>query len=390
MTKHINFWQMPFKKTIWWALEAACGNREAGGHKIATTLFACITALIVITWMPAVATSAEKDCVPIKTATVRSMDLERKVRGIGTLEAIQQIMIRPEVNATVEAVHFEEGSRVEKGELLFSMDDDKIKDRLQGQQAALEEAKANLENAKLVYDRRLRLYKQDLGTEESRDEARARYKALLARVDRLQAEIEGIEETLSDTRIKAPFDGFIGERFVDPGEWVDVGTQLAPLVETDRLKIVFTIPERYLGQARPGQTIRLTAPAFPDKAFTGEVYFVSPIIRQDTRSLMVKAYVENPNLMLAPGGFASVDLIVNILKQRPVIPEEALVPTRTGYMVYIVESDKAVGRDVDIGLRQPGLVEIKKGVKPGDTIIQSGHIAVSEGDRVCEKDRDKD
>lgn len=385
MTRPTKFLKIQNKKAIGPALAGPAGKHPAVGHIIAKPLLACITVLVLITWMPAAAAAADKDCVPVQTTTVEAMDLERKVRAIGTLEAIQQVMIRPEVNATVEAVHFEEGSRVDKGELLFSMDDDKIKDRLQGQLAALEEAKANLENAKLVYDRRLRLYKQDLGTEESRDEARARYKALLARVDRLQAEIEGIEETLSDTRIKAPFAGFIGERFVDPGEWVDVGTQLAPLVETDRLKIAFTIPERYLGQARPGQTIRLTAPAFPDKAFAGEVYFVSPIIRQDTRSLMVKAYMENPKRMLAPGGFASVDLIVDTLKQRPVVPEEALVPTRTGYMVYIVESDKAVGRDVDIGLRQPGIVEITKGAEPGDTIIQSGHIAVSEGDTVCEK-----
>jgi membrane fusion protein (multidrug efflux system) len=384
MMKLINFRKIPSHKTLILALTASCGSHTAAGRMITRTLFAGIAAIVFINWIPA-AKAAEKDCVPVETATVQSMDLERKVRGIGTLEAIQQVMIRPEVNGTLEAVHFQEGRRVEKEDLLFSMDDDKIKDRLQARQAGLEEAKANLENAELIYNRRERLYKQDLGTEEARDEARARYKALLARVDRLKAEIEGIKETLADTRIKAPFAGIIGERFVDPGEWVDVGTRLAPLVETDRLKIAFTIPERYLGQARPGQTIRLRAPAFPDKEFTGDVYFVSPLIRQDTRTLMVKAYVENPELMLAPGGFASVDLIVEILKDRPVIPEEALVPTRTGYMVYTVEADKATGHDVAIGLRQPGLVEIRKGVKPGDTIIQSGHIAISEGDTVCEK-----
>ncbi|MFP4225297.1 MAG: efflux RND transporter periplasmic adaptor subunit [Desulfobacterales bacterium] len=359
------------------------GNHPAGGHIKAKTFFSCIAALIFITWLPAAANAADEDCVPVKTATVETMDLERKVRAIGTLEAIQRVMIRPEVAGSMEAVHFQEGSRVEKGELLFSMDDDKIQERLKARQAALEEARANLENAELVYNRRQRLYKQDLGTAEARDEARARYKALLASIDRIKAEIEGIKETLADTQIKAPFAGIIGEQRVDPGEWVDVGTPLAPLVETDRLKIAFTIAERHLGQAKPGQTLNLRAPAFPDKTFTGEVYYVSPLIREDTRSLMVKAYVENPDLMLAPGGFAAVDLIVETFEQRPVIPEEALVPTRTGYLVYVVEDDQAIGRDVEIGLRQPGIAEIRKGINPGETIIQSGHISVSDGDTVC-------
>lgn len=383
MTRPTKFWKIPFKKAVGRVLAVSAENHAAAGHTIAKTQFICMAALIFVTFLPATAKTADKDCVPVKSTTVETMDLERKVRGIGTLEAIQRVMIRPEVSGSLEAAHFQEGSRVEKGELLFSMDDDKIQDQLQAQQAALEEARANLENAELVYNRRERLYKQDLGTEEARDEARARYKALLASVDRIKAEIEGIKETLSDTRIKAPFGGIIGERGVDPGEWVDVGTPLAPLVETDRLKIAFTIAERHLGQAKPGQTIKLRAPAFPDQVLTGEVYFVSPLIREDTRSLMVKAYVENPDLMLAPGGFAAVDLIVETFKQRPVIPEEALVPTRTGYLVYVIENDQAIGRDVEIGLRQPGIAEIKKGLKPNETIIQSGHISVSEGDTVC-------
>ncbi len=383
MTRPTKFLKIQFKKAIGPALAGPAGKHPAVGHIPANPLLACMAALIFIICLPGTAKPADKDCVPVQTTTVEAMDLERKVRGIGTLEAIQQVMIRPEVSASIEAVHFKEGSRVDKGELLFSMDDDKIQKQLKARQAALEEARANLENAEIVYNRRQRLYKQDLGTEEARDEARARYKALSASVERIKAEIEGIRETLADTQIKAPFAGITGEQRVDPGEWVDVGTPLAPLVETDRLKIAFTIPERYLGQARPGQTIRLTAPAFPDQVFTGEVYFVSPLIRADTRSLMVKAYVENPKLMLAPGGFAAVDLIVETFEQRPVIPEEALVPTRTGYLVYVVEDDQAIGRDVEIGLRQPGIAEIKKGLKPGATIIQSGHIAVSDGDTVC-------
>ncbi|MFW5901546.1 MAG: efflux RND transporter periplasmic adaptor subunit, partial [Thermodesulfobacteriota bacterium] len=231
---------------------------------------------------------------------------------------------------------------------------------------------------------------QDLGTEAARDEAEARFKGLSAQVERLKAEIAGTRESLADTRIKAPFDGLIGERHVDAGEWVKAGTALAPLVQVERLKIAFTVPEKYAGRVAPGQTVEVHSAAASEKMVTGSVYFASPIIRQDTRTLLVKAYVNNPEATFLPGGFASVDLVLQVMKDRPVIPEEALIPTRTGYMVFVVDqSRRARGRSVEVGLRHPGIVEITKGVKPGDTVIQAGHISVKEGDRVCERDKNQ-
>lgn len=332
------------------------------------------------------ALAAGRECIPVKTTTVETRDLEVTVAGIGTLEAVQEVMIRPEINGLLESVHFSEGSFVEKGELLFLLDDNKIKEQLRAKKAALQEAEANLENARLVFNRRQRLYKQDLGTEAARDEAEASYKALTAKVKRLQAEIAGARESLADTRIQAPFAGFIGERYVDSGEWVSAGTRLAPLVQVERLKIAFTIPEKYTGRAETGQSIRVRSAAAPEKNFSGSVYFVSPLIQKDTRSLLIKAYIDNPEKTLLPGGFASVRLILEVLENRPVIPEEALIPTRKGYMVFVVSNGKALGRDVSVGLRKPGIVEITKGVEPGETIIRSGHISVSEGDTVCPRD----
>ena len=354
-------------------------------------LFGCLLGLALLTGIAPHQALAQDSCVPVQTATVETRNLKDTVRGIGTLEAIQEVVIRPEINGLLEAVHFEEGSRVEKGERLFSIDDNKIREQLNAKKAALEEARANLENARLVYNRRQRLYKQDLGTEAARDQAEARFKALSAQVERLKAEIAGTRESLADTRIKAPFDGLIGERHVDAGEWVKAGTALAPLVQVERLKIAFTVPEQYAGRVAPGQTVEVRATAAPEKKVTGSVYFASPIIRQDTRTLLVKAYIDNPDATFLPGGFASVDLVLEVMKERPVIPEEALIPTRTGYMVFVVDqSRRARGQNVEVGLRHPGTVEIIKGVKPGDTVIQAGHISVKEGDRVCVRDNNQE
>lgn len=362
--------------------QAPVGHQPTRRRPIMASIL-CLAMLSIIGWQPASLSAADSDCIPVTTAQVEKMNLERTVRAIGTLEAIQQVTIRPEITGVIEAVHFQEGTPVEKGELLFTIDDAKIREQLNAKKAALEEARANLENAQLIYNRRQRLFKQKLGTEEARDEARSRYKAIAAQVERLKAEIQGVKETLADTRVKAPFAGIIGEQHVDTGEWVDIGMQLAPLVQTNRLKIAFTVPEKYSGQTETGQTIKVRTPATPEEERSGTVYFVSPVIRQKTRSLLLKAHIDNPRHVLFPGGFASVDLILELLENRPIIPEEALVPTRSGYMVFVVEDSVAKGREIEIGLRKTGIVEIKKGLSQGETIIQSGHIAVSEGDKVC-------
>lgn len=331
--------------------------------------------------------SSKERCIPVSTATVRSRTLKETVSGIGSLEPAQHAWIRPEVAGIVEKVHFQEGQQVERGDLLFSLEDDRYRDRLQARRAALQEARAQLDNARRTYTRRQRLFEKDLGTEESRDEARTALEAARAKMDRLQAEINELQEILEDTRIRAPFDGYTGARRVDAGNWVDVGTQLVEMVQTDRLKLAFTIPERYIGRAREGQTVSIRSQAYPERAFSGSVYFVSPSIRESTRDLLIKAYVDNPGHRLKPGGFASVELTVGTRQEVPVLPEEALIATRSGYMVFVVENSRARAREVRIGLRRPGLVEIRKGLQPGQRVVRTGHISVTEGARVCPKEQ---
>ncbi|MCF8112094.1 MAG: efflux RND transporter periplasmic adaptor subunit [Desulfobacteraceae bacterium] len=328
-------------------------------------------------------TKRAESCVPVDLATVENSDMEKIVRSVGNVEAAQSVVVYPEIGGVIESVNFEEGEPVEKGKLIFAIDSDKIRARLRAQKAALEEARANLENARLVYQRRQRLYEKDLGTEEARDQARTTYQALSAQVKRIKAEIENINETLKDTRIRAPFDGIMDEQLVDAGQLVNTETALSSIVETDRLKIAFTVPERYMGMVEKGQEIRVTTPAYPEKTFSGNVYFISPQISKTTRSLLVKARLDNPEGVLRPGGFVSVELIVDILENVPVIPEEALVPTRSGYMVFTVKNSHAKQQNVEIGLRRPGTVEIKKGLEQGETIVRAGHISLYQGARVC-------
>ncbi|MFP3979916.1 MAG: efflux RND transporter periplasmic adaptor subunit [Desulfobacterales bacterium] len=322
-------------------------------------------------------------CVNVDRTRVQTADLKEIIPAIGSIEAFQTVTIHPETSGIIESVHFEEGQKVEKGDLLFSIDDAKIQAQLEARQAALEEAEANRENALLIYQRRERLYEQDVGSQEARDEARTRYQALTAQVKRLKAEIENIKETLADTRVRAPSDGFTGERRVDQGQLVNTDIQLTSIVQTERLEIAFTVPERYSGRVQVGQEIRVSTTAYPDKTFSGTVYFVDPQIAQATRSLRIRARMDNPDNILRPGGFVTVELITGVRENVLTIAEEALIPTRTGYMVFTIEDLRAKGREVEIGLRKPGTVEITGGLEKGETIVQAGHISLHEGAEVC-------
>ncbi|MFO7932071.1 MAG: efflux RND transporter periplasmic adaptor subunit [Thermodesulfobacteriota bacterium] len=322
-------------------------------------------------------------CASVDRAEVETRDLEEIIRAIGSTEAFQKVTVRPEIKGVIESVHFEEGAKVKKDDLLFSIDDAKVQAELRARQAALGEAEANRENARLIFERRQRLYEKNQISEEERDEARTGYEALKSQVKRIEAEVENIKETLKDTRVRAPFDGIAGEHHVDAGQLVDTATHLTSVFQTERLKIAFTTPERYLGDIRNGQEIRLTSPAYPEKKLSGTVYFMDPQIEMATRSLNLKARADNPDNLLRPGGFVSVELIAGVREDALVIPEEALIPTRTGYMVFTIEDSRASGREVEIGLRRPGFVEITQGLEKGETIVQAGHISLAEGDRVC-------
>ena len=315
---------------------------------------------------------------------MKTTDLEETIAGIGTLEARQKATLKPEIAGVIEQVHFEEGSQVRKGQLLFSIEDDTYQAQLRAKEAALAQARAELANQKRVYDRRERLFAQNQISEEVKDEAETRLETANATVNRLLAEIDQIKETLEDTRIRAPIDGIAGELLVDAGNWVDAGTPLAPIVQSKELDIAFTLPEKFTGSVQTGQQARVRVPAYPDRAFQGRVFFVSPQIAVSSRTLLVKARLQNQEGMLRPGGFASVELQVGIRSNIKVIPEQALIPTRTGYMVFVVQDGRAHGREVEIGLRKPGTVEIKKGLEKDQTIIRSGHINVHEGARVCQ------
>ncbi len=324
----------------------------------------------------------ERPAVTVDVEEVLTLDLEEAVRGFGSLRAMERVVLRPEVAARVRAVHFQEGSEVEDGKLLFELDAEKLEQQRAARAAALRSATVRLTDANRQLQRQEELRRRDLSSEEALDQARAEQEGAEAERDRLQAELALIEAQLADTRIHAPFAGAVSERLVDRGAYVAVGEALATLYQVAPLEASLNLPERYLGRLAAGQRVTLRTVADPGASFEGEITFLSPAVDEASRTLLVKAQVPNDDRALRPGSFVSADVTLARREQRPVISAESLVATREGYMVYVVENDRAVAREIETGLRQGDVVEVVSGVEPGERVVRQGHQRLDDGQRV--------
>ncbi len=323
-----------------------------------------------------------RDPVPVALSIVKAMTLQETVFGVGTLEASAEVEIAPEIAGRVRAIRFEEGSFVEEDDVLFELDDDRLGHQRAARQAALRAAEITAANARRVFERRQQARERGVFTEEAIEEAEAALETALADRDRLEAEGTLIERELQDMKILAPFAGVVSHREVDRGAHVTVGRVLARLYQLDPLEINFWLPERHHGRLRRGQPVTVTVAAYPEREFAGTVQFVGPAVDPITRQFLVKALVPNEEHDLKPGMFATASVTVGERQDRPVIPDVALVATRRGYMVFVVEDGVAVAREVRTGLRPEGLVEITEGLAVGEQVVREGHLRLSGGEPV--------
>jgi len=364
-------------------------------YRIPVPALAVLATILLLTACggPAEEGAHEETAVRVQVATATGQEMVETVCGIGTLRAMQTVELRPETAGRITRIPFEEGDRVAEGDLLFELDTRKLERELRARSAALEAAEARLENAERELDRAERLYAQNVATEDRRDQAATEVRAARAEVRRLESEVSLVRERLADMRIEAPFEGMISEALVDPGDFVGVGDRLATLYRTDALEIEFSLPERHSGRVTTGQQAELRVSAWPDRSFSATTTFVSPGVNDDTRDFLVKARLANPDALLKPGTFATAVLTVDVREDALTIPEEALIATREGYMVFVVDDeDHARRRSVEIGLRDPGRVQITNGLEAGEQVVRTGHMRVADGSplNITSLDRDDD
>lgn len=282
----------------------------------------------------------------------------------GTLEANEQIDIRSEVSGIVESINFKEGSQVSEGQILFKVNDIELQAQLSKALTAKKLASENERRAKLL------LEKQAISQEEY-DIASADYQSA-------NAESELISAQLSKTNVRAPFSGTIGLRSISKGTYVTPTTVVAKLVNTDKLKITFSVPEKYASQIQVGTEMTFTTSDSKEN-HKATIYAIDPEVDIATRTLRVRAITDNKDHSLYPGAYTNVNLPLETAEDAILVPTESLIPVQNGKRIYIVENGKAKEIDVEIGSRTGSSVRVISGLKTGDTIITYGVMALQNG-----------
>jgi membrane fusion protein (multidrug efflux system) len=308
-----------------------------------------------------------RPAVSVETSPAAERRMEQTIEAVGTSLARQSVEVVALTSGRVEELKFEAGDRVRQGQVLVKLDDDI-------ERADVEQAEAAVEENDQAYERAIALRKTNTM-------AKATMEELVTRRALVRATLDRARRRLADRFVKAPFDGIVGMRRVDAGARVDDETVLTTLDDLSEIRIEFSLPETLFGRVSMGQPVVATAAAYGDRRFEGKVTSIDPRVDSAARAFKVRATIPNADLALPAGMFMHATLQLQN-RLTIVVPESAVVPQGGKSFVFVVAGNKAQRRDVVLGMREPGFVEVAEGLRPGETVVVSGLQRLRDGSTV--------
>ncbi|WP_346797546.1 efflux RND transporter periplasmic adaptor subunit [Halomonas sp. Bachu 37] len=292
------------------------------------------------------------------------------LEALGTLRADESVTLSTTVTDIVDKIHFDDGELVEAGQLLITLEDNEERAQLRASQALRDERRN-------TFDRASQLQARNLAP-------RADVEDNQAQLRRAEADIQALEARLANYRLSAPFRGRMGFRNISVGTLVTPGMELATLDKLDVMKLDFSVPEVFLASLEPGLALSATSAAYPDETFSGTIATVGSRVDPVSRSVSVRALLDNPDMRLRPGMLMEV-----IVQQRPrdtvAVPESVLIPQGERQFVLVIDEadDNRISRQaVSVGERRSGEAEITAGLQGGELLVSHGVQRVRDGDQV--------
>jgi membrane fusion protein, multidrug efflux system len=310
--------------------------------------------------------------VPVETITLERSGFDDIAYLTGTVEALEDALIASETSGRVQSIK-ERGSIVSKDEIIARIDDSIIR-------SGFEAAQAQFELAEDAFRRQTALHADSIiSTLE--------YNSALAARDQAQAQLDQARKQLRDANIAAPFNGRIEERFVKEGELVGPGAPIARIVNTDRVKLVAGVPERFAGDIREGSLVNVKFRSYNIDDREARVTFAGNMINPDTRSYPVEIEISNPRRMLKPEMVADLQILRRVVDDSIIIPRSAIVRDEEGPNVFVLRNGNN-GRQtaqlvsITTGVTSGALVQVLEGLEDGDEVVISGQNILNQGDRV--------
>lgn len=314
----------------------------------------------------------------VTTARAEAATWESLIHAVGSLEAVQGVMVTAELTGKVTRIAFAPGKKVQAGDLLVTQDTSSEEARLRAAEAAASLAKINFERAR-------GLLAQRAIAKSEYDNAEAQHKSAVA-------EVEGIRTLIDKKTIRAPFAGRLGIRLVNLGQFLKEGEPIVTLQSLDPIFVNFLLPQQEIARIRTGLTVRVKTDALPGERLEGRITAVNPEVEAATRNIRIQATLDNPGERLRPGMFANVTVLMPELKPVIVIPETAVLYAPYSDSVFIVEEGKSdAGKKpvltlrqqfVRLGEKQGDFTEVISGLGAGQTVVSTGVFKLRNGQTV--------
>lgn len=338
-------------------------------------------------------TVPEERIIPVNVTTVTNGSVENKINFLGDIKAYREVNVYSTIPEKITSLNVDINDVVQKGDVLATVNDIKIRQGVLQAEAGLASAKAQYENVSTEWNRIQKLYKESAVSKSQYDAVRTQKEAAEAAVKQLSAGLKSAKEQLADTKIKAPISGIISARNFNFGDQTSPQYPAFTIVDMDTVKIYIDIVEYQVAQIKEGQKALIRVTGYPNKVFEGVVAKVYPTLNPLSRSVKAEIVVDNEDLPLKPGMYANVVVITDRKDNVPVIPPYSIIEktnleylggeisntrVKTEKYVYVIREDIAYQKQIATGIEEAKAIEIINGINIGDVIVTRGQHDLSD------------
>jgi len=335
------------------------------------------------------AETTESRPTPVTVERLIAEAIEVRIEATGQLTAKERADIAAEVSGQITEVMVEEGGAVDEGDLVLTTDPERRRLERASAVALRDEALAAVREREREFNRRKELFGRNVTSQTQLDQAETELSLARSRLVAAEAQLGVAERAVRDANVRAPFAGLIAQRFVSRGEYVSAGQKLFELVSLDPIEVEFRLTEADSGRVEIGQNVEVQVASHPDETFHGVVTVIAPVIDEKSRTLRVKAQIENADARLKPGLFAHVDLGLDKRENVVMVSEESVLQRADGAVVFRALPNGRVERvTIETGLVRDGKVEVTAGLAAGDHIVTRGHFRLADGQLVTPRTAD--
>ncbi|MDP2321799.1 MAG: efflux RND transporter periplasmic adaptor subunit [Acidobacteriota bacterium] len=333
----------------------------------------------------------------VELGTVKRGDVAAHLTVVGNLIGLQTVDVAPRTNGRLLTVSVQMGDPVRRGQVIGKIEDREIVEQVSQAEASLlvskatiRQREADLNVAKVNFERSQNLFERQLLAKQALDDAESRFLAADAQIDlskaqlaQAEARLKELKINLQNTTVTSPVDGFVGKRNVDPGAMVSQNTPIASVVDISKLKMVVNVVEKDIRLVTVGDSGQVDVDAYPGEKFHGRIARVAPVLDPSTRTATMEIEIANTDMRLKPGMYARVSLVVEERKGTLVAPKNAVIDFENRRGVWVPNEDnRARFVAVQVGIEDPEKIEIVEGLKEGDRIVTTGATAVRNNDQL--------